>query len=313
VLALAVAAPAILLPIARYTVLETEPDAFMLIPFVRAGWTESTLESVWLVGVVAAVLAALAVPRRVAAGLVAVVGLLLAATSAYSSAAVGDLALEQRHRFFGDASPQWVDRAAAGRVALYYDGGAYWPWVWHHVLWNDDVTTIVHVPDQPVPGVLPQRAVGPRFDGLLLGLDGRPLEGPYVVAPTPVTFQGTKVAEIAQQDLDRAGLALWLVRPPVKLATVTTGVLPNGDFSAAHVTVYGCRPGRLELTLLPKGGKPVDLRANGVLVDRVELGDAEFWNGVIESPPVADGRTTCDFDVASDALVGSTRLVYVPS
>jgi hypothetical protein len=127
-----------------------------------------------------------------------------------------------------------------------------------------------------------------------------------------MTFAGERVEQIAQENIDRAGLALWRVRPPARLATKTDGVLPNGDFTAAHVTVYGCRPGRLELTLLPKGGRPVTLAANGRVVDRVDIGGGEFWNGVISTPPDADGRTSCDFDVESDGLVGSTRLEYVP-
>ena len=193
-----------------------------------------------------------------------------------------------------------------------FDGGAYWPWVWHHVLWNRRVAAIVHAPETPVPGVLPQRAVGPRFDGLLLDLTGRPVDTPYVVAPTTMTFHGRLVEQITQENIDQAGLALWRVRQPVHLATTTTGLLPNGDFSEARVTVYGCKPGRLELTLLPKGGKPVRLSADGKLVQTVDIGGAEYWNGIIPTPPTADGTTSCDFGVRSDALVGSTRMVYVP-
>ena len=313
-LAVAVAAPAILLPIGRFAILEAEPDAFMTIPFTAAAarWGADTLDALWLVGVVGVVLAFLLVPRRFAPALACLVGLLLVAASVKTGARLGALSLDTQHRFFGRADPDWVDERADGRVALLFDGGAYWPWVWHHVLWNRRVAAIVHVPETPVPGVLPQRPVGPRFDGLLLDLAGRPVETPYVVAPTTMTFDGRLVEQITQENIDRAGLALWHVRPPVRLATTTSGLLPNGDFSAAHVTVYGCRPGRLELTLLPKGGKPVTLSANGRVVDRVDIGGGEYWNGVIPTPPEADGHTSCDFDVASDALVGSTRMVYVP-
>jgi hypothetical protein len=313
-LAVALAAPAILLPIGRFATLAAEPDSFMTIPFTDAAarWGAETLDTLWLVGAVAVLLAFLLVPGRLAPVLAGVVGVLLVAVSVKAGSTLAALSLDTQHRFFGRADPDWVDEHADGRVALFYDGGAYWPWVWHHVLWNRRVDAIVHVPDAPVPGVLPQRAVGPRFDGLLLDLSGRPVETPYVVAPTTMTFAGERVEQIAQENIDRAGLALWRVRPPARLATKTDGVLPNGDFTAAHVTVYGCRPGRLELTLLPKGGRPVTLAANGRVVDRVDIGGGEFWNGVISTPPDADGRTSCDFDVESDGLVGSTRLEYVP-
>ncbi len=245
VIALAVAAPAILLPIARYSILESEPDGFMLIPFVRAAaWGESTLQTLWLAGVVAALLAAVLVPRRVAPMLVVPIGVLLVAASIRAHATVGDLSLDTRHRFFGDAEPAWVDRAADGPVALLFDGGAYWPWVWHHVLWNRQVTTILHAPERPVPGVLPQRAVGPRFDGLLLGLDGRPVGLRYIVAPTLLTFRGEQVAEIAQQNIDQAGLALWRVRPPVAVGDL--------DQRAASPTATS-RPARRDGLRLPTG------------------------------------------------------------
>jgi len=314
ILAVAVAAPAILLPIGRFAILEAEPDAFMTIPFTDAvyRWGADTLDTLWLVAVVGVVLAFLLVPRRFAPLLAGLVGLLLVAASVKAGTTLGALSTDRQHRFFGRADPDWVDERADGRVALLYDGGAYWPWVWHHVLWNRRVAAIVHVPETPVPGVLPQRPVGPRFDGLLLDLAGRPVETPYIVAPTTMTFDGRLVERITQENIDRAGLALWRVRPPVRLATTTSGLLPNGDFSDAHVTVYGSRPGRLELTLLPKGGKPVRLSANGTLVDTVDIGGGDYWNGVIPTPQNADGNTRCDFDVESDAIVGSTRLVYVP-
>jgi len=314
VLAVAVAAPAILLPIGRFAILEAEPDAFMTIPFTAAAnrWGAGTLDTLWLVAVVGVVLAFLLVPRRLAPALAALVGVLLVAASVKAASTLDALSLDKQHRFFGQAAPDWVDEHADGRVALLFDGGAYWPWVWQHVLWNRRVSAIVHVPETPVPGVLPQRGVGPRFDGLLLDRTGRPVETPYIVAPTTLTFDGELVEQITQENIDRAGLALWHVRPPVRLATETSGLEPNGDFSDAHVTVYGCRPGRLELTLLPKGGKPVTLSANGKVVDTVDIGGGDYWNGVIPTPPGADGNTSCDFDVESEALVGSTRLVYVP-
>ena len=313
VLALAVAAPAILLPIARYATLESEPDSFMLIPFVRAAaWGEPTLQTVWLVGVAVAVVAVVLIPRRLAPLLAVAVGVVLLAASVRAHATVGDLTVDTRHRFFGDARPGWVDRTANGPVAVYFDGGAYWPWVWHHVLWNRDIRAIVHPPAQAVPGVMPQRAVGPRFDGLLLGLNGQPLRADYVVAPTVLAFAGDKVAEIRQQEIDRAGLALWRVPSPVKVASEIRGTLPNGDFSAMQVTVYACAPGRLELTLLPKSDEPVVLRANGRVVETTDLGDGEFWNGSIPTPPEADGNTSCDFSVESAGLVGSTRVEFVP-
>ena len=314
ILAVAVAAPAILLPIGRYAILEAEPDAFMTIPFTAAAnrWGMDTLDTLWLLGVVGVVLAFLLVPRRLAPALAGLVAVLLVAASVKTASTLEALSLDTHHRFFGRADADWVDEHADARVALLFDGGAYWPWVWHHVLWNRRVGAIVHLPGTPVPGPLPQRPVAPRFDGLLVDPAGRTVETPYIVAPTTMSLDGRLVEQITQENIDRAGLALWHVRPPARVATTTTGLLPNGDFSNAQVTVYGCRPGRLELTLLPKGGKPVTLSANGRVVDTVDIGGGDYWNGVIRTPPGADGRSSCDFRITSEALVGSTRIVYVP-
>ena len=158
-------------------------------------------------------------------------------------------------------------------MTLLFDGSAYWPSVWHQVLWNERVREVVHLPELPVSGPMPQREVSPRFDGLLFDPAGQPVDDAEVVAPTGVTFSGRPVATIAQQDIDRAGLELWRGPAQARLQTITTGVLPNGDFTEAI--------------------------------------EGEYWNGIIGAPPTADGRSLCEFVVRANDLVGSTRMAYV--
>jgi hypothetical protein len=249
-------------------------------------------------------------PRRAAPALAVVVGVLLVTASAIASREVSNLAEDARHRFFGTSDPSWIDASASGPVTLLFDGGAYWPSVWHQVLWNERVREVVHLPELPVSGPMPQREVSPRFDGLLFDPSGQPVDDAEIVAPTGMTFAGRPVATLAQQDLDRAGLELWRGSVPARLQTITTGVMPNGDFTEARVLVYGCKPGRLELTLLPKAGNQVELIANGQVVERVRI-DGDYWNGIIGAPPTADGRSLCEFVVRANDLVGSTRMAYV--
>jgi 4-amino-4-deoxy-L-arabinose transferase-like glycosyltransferase len=311
-LSVAVAIPALLLPIDRFATLAAAPDAFMTIPLedAAARWGMDALETAWPLGVAVVVAAFVLIPRRFAPALAVGVGVLLAATSVVASREVTTLAEEARDRFFGGGDPSWIDHATREPTTVYYDGSAYWNSVWHQVLWNDRIRSVVHVPGAPVPGPIPQRAVSPRFDGLLFDVDGGPVEGPMIVAPTVQRFGDEPVAQLEQHDLDRAGLALWNGGSPVRLRSQTSGVLPNGDFTEARVIVYACPQGRLELTLLPKAGNAVELFADGAPVERATL-DGEFWNGVISAPPTADGSGSCEFLVRANGLVGSTRMEFV--
>jgi len=313
-LAVGAAVPAFLLPIDRFATLAAAPDAFMTIPLedVASRWGTDALETAWLLAVAAAVAVFVLIPRRAAPVLAVATGVLLAATSVVASREVARLAEEARNRFFGGADPSWIDAAAREPVTLFYDGSAYWNSVWHQVLWNERVRSVVHVPEAPVPGPLPQRAVSPRFDGLLFDVDGRPVEDGRIVAPTLMTFRGEAIAQLEQRDLDRAGLALWRAAGPPRLRTQTIGLLPNGDFTEARVIVYGCPQGRLELTLLPKAGNAVELLADGTTVERASL-DGEFWNGTVHAPASADGSGSCEFVVRANGLVGSTRIEFVES
>ena len=313
-LALAVAIPAVLLPVKRFAILEAAPDAFMTIPLEDAveRWGADTLATIWVLGVGAAVAAFVLLPRRLTPLLAVAVGVLLAGSSLVASREVGRLAQDSRHRFFGDADRSWIDAQADGPVTLLFDGSAYWPSVWHQAFWNERVRDLVHLPDAAVPGPFPQRTVSPRFDGLLFDTDGKPVESPRIVAPTVFAFDARRVAEIEQHDIDRAGLALWRAASPPRLSTWTTDVQPNGDFTHARVVVYACRKGSLELTLIPKAGHAVELFADGRSTGRAEL-TGEYWNGIISTPPTADGHGSCTFDVQADGLVGSTRLAFVAS
>jgi hypothetical protein len=313
--ALAVATPAVLLPIERFAIPEATQDALTTVPLRRLADSAgtSTLELAWLAGVVLATLAFLFVPRRVAPVLAAGVGLALAAASVVASDELGRVSRERDTRFFAGADERWIDAAARGPVTLLYDGSAYWTGVWHQVFWNERVRSVVYVGGTTVPGPLPQRPVAPRFDGLLFDASGQPIANRLVVAPATFRLRGQRLARVSHVGVDRAGLALWRTGGPPRVAMWTTGVRANGDFSAARVRVFSCEPGRLELTLLRKDERPVELFADGRPAGRVSFDGNSFWNGSIASPPGADGGGRCDFDLVSSGLAGSTRIEYVES
>ena len=89
-------------------------------------------------------------------------------------------------------------------------------------------------------------------------------------------------------------------------------MLANGDFTnVATLTVYDCGPGRLELTLLGKTGNPVALRLDGITRRIAEVPGGGVWRGSVETAAYASEDGHCVFELASEGLVGSTRLEFV--
>ena len=84
------------------------------------------------------------------------------------------------------------------------------------------------------------------------------------------------------------------------------------NLTQARIDVFDCRPGRLEVTLVPKEGQPLELLVDGEVVQRVEAipADPGYWNGTLYTPAGADGGR-CTFELRSAGLVGSTRLAFV--
>jgi hypothetical protein len=289
---------------------------------VTAETVHDTLELVWLEQlaeprrelafaiVVGIALAAVALVPRRAAGSLALATFLALGVAA---AAAGREAVEQsrlREDTLLGGSPAWVDDADVRNGVFLYAGEPHSTIAWQHVYANRSLSEVWALDGRFVPGPLPQRAVTPERDGRLVDRDdgsSRP-----VVAPTSLTLFGSKLAEIRLQDTLDAGLVLWRTDGPVRLSTVTAGVLANGDFTnTASLTVYGCRRGRLEATLLGKSGNPLELRLDGITRGDVELPSGSVWRGSIEAQPYASEDGVCFFELVSEGLVGSTRLEFV--
>jgi len=312
VLALAVAIPAVLLPIRDVATPDDAPHAFMTITFARladaTSWT--TAETVWAVAAAGVIAAAVIVPRRLGALLVVAVaaGLLLA--SVVSSSKIARMTQNDREAFLGGAGPTWVDDASSGPVAYVYTGSVYWNVVWSTAFWNKRLEKVVRLPGLPLYSAdVP--VVRPTSDGRLLDVTGRALSEQYIVAPTPLAFVGDKTAEVVQTGLDQAGLRLWHTAGTPRLSSITTGVLGNGDIpGTARIGVFDCRGGQLELTLLGKSGLPVHIALNGRRLLTVAPVQDGAWRGTVAAPPGGYPGRVCTYSLSSDGLFGSTRIEF---
>ncbi len=311
--ALAIAAPALLLPVKRYAVQESALDAFTIIPLwrLREVASTSTLELVYPLAIAVVVGVAVFVPRRLRLVLPATVALALVSLSVLSTREIERLTLLDRAWVFDVGDPRWVDRAADGPVTFLQAGTTLSVGFWKHAFWNRRITSVAYLPDAgPVRPVVPTVVALPP-SGLLRTAAGNGLDGPLLVSPTEMELIGEPVAQ-APRSTDLTGLTLWRVEPPARVNSWKSGVHPNGDIlGEALVTVYACGPGHLEVTLLGKEGRPVEIRADGILQTRVTVPPNGSWTGSVPTPPDADGRRVCVFALNSPGLVGATRLEFV--
>ena len=311
IVALAIATPVVLLPVARFAVQEAALDAFSFVPLWRLAEATSTttLEVLFPFAAAALVAAAVFVPRRTKAVLPVLVAIVLVGLSAASTREIARLSRLDREWVFDTGDPRWLDRVAEGPVT-YVHGSAFPAGAWKHAFWNRRIDAVAQLGGAaPLAPLVPVN-LALRRDGGLEQSDGRNLPR-LLVTPAELELNGEQIAR-APRSADLSGLSLWRAEQPVQLDTWRTGVQPNGDIiGRAEITAYRCGGGRLELTLLGKQGTPLELRANGLTVGRPVVAPGTVWNGTIEAPTDAGPRTTCLFELVSPGLVGSTRLEFV--
>lgn len=311
--ALAVAAPALLLPVQRYALQESALDAFGIIPLwrLREATSTTTLELVYPLAVATVVCAAVLLPRRLRLALPVAVAVVFASLSVLSTREIQRLTLLDRAWVFDVGDPRWVDRAADGPVTYLQAATPLSAGLWKHAFWNRRITSVAYLPDAGSVGPIEPTVVDLPPSGLLRTSGGGGLTAKLLVSPTEIELRGERLAQ-APRSTTLTGLTLWRVEPPARVSSWKAGVQPNGDIlGEALVTVYACGPGRLELILLGKQGIPVEISADGILNARVTVAPGDVWTGSIPAPPDADGRRLCSFTIKSPGLVGSTRLEFV--
>lgn len=312
--AFAVAAPALLLPVARFANQEAALDAFTFIPLWRLREATSTgvLQLAYALAVGVVVLASVVLPRSARLVLVGVVAATLLSASIVSAHEIERLARDDRTWVFSTAQPRWIDDVADGPVTYVHADTAFPAAVWKTLYWNERVDRVLRFEGTPPAGPLPELLVAPRFDGPVVDAAGKRLRGGYVVAPTSIVLAGTELTSYGPAT-DMSGMTLWQADAPLRVRWLTSGVQPNGDIvGTARVHVLGCAAGHLGLTLLGKEGAPVRISVDGRKALTVTPAAGGVWSGDVPAPADADGTSRCVYEIDSPELVGSTRIEFVP-
>jgi 4-amino-4-deoxy-L-arabinose transferase-like glycosyltransferase len=266
---------------------------------------------------VAAALAAgalvLFLPRRFAWATAAIVGIGLALVSADTARRIADASEHERRATIGSGPPSWIDDAGLDGASMLATGDRSWTSVARTVFWNRSLREVLHLAPADVPFPPETTSVEIGDDGVLRTADGRALERPLVVAPDGLTLAGERVAEHAAGDAEVPGLLAWRPEQPVRALWSRAGFLPNGDFTDhAQITVYACRPGTLDVTILGKTGDPVRAYVDGLQVATLETPAGQSAIHRIPTPPYADGTHACGFELQTDGYAGSTTIVFTP-
>ena len=296
------------LPVARFVSLQSLPDTFTFMPLYRLGfhYPDLNLELVASAAFLAGVAVFVAVPRRIALAVPAALLLVFAVASVSASRVVAGQATLVQPATLGP-DPRWIDKAAAGPVAYVYTGDVYWSSVWQSAFWNRRIEAVYDLLLAQIPGGLPQPSVGPNEDGRVVTADGQGLRWPYVVASSTITWRGERLA------YSTAGLALWRLKPPFRMATWVQNVQYNGVVDEhAKIFAYDCRRGVFRIALRAPGPRSVRVLRNEGAFRRFELnkGDSVALR-VPASPPA--GHRLCTLDLLTNAPVKTIRFAFEPA
>ena len=315
IVAFAVAAAALLLPLDRVTTPAAYADSPSMISLEQLSrrLDEAPFEAVYAGALALLLLAAVLLPRRAVPALAIVVALALGAASLVASIEVRDRSQTERERTFAGVPVDWVDAAGERDVALLITDERFWPSTWELLFWNESVESVIRLRGTDSPGVVPQEVATIRRDGLLEARSGADLGPPAVAAPTGTSIVGEEIASMPAS-FEQVGMALWRVEPPLRMSRRVTGLRPNGDLhgsEVARIEVFGCGPGELQLTLLGKEGRPTRIRLGRTIVAERTIPPEGVWRPAVRAPRDADGTGRCVYMLETDGLIGSTRIDFV--
>ena len=255
----------------------------------------------------------LLLPRRLLPVGLAALAAGLAVLSVMANQEIARTSRGEQRAAIGDGDARWVDATGERDVTLLDIGDRPSPAVARMLFWNRAIVDGFRF--QGVPAALPplEPVVTVGDDGSRLDSPGAYVTRPAVVAPSTLTFAGRPLAQLPAGSSATYGLTLWRVDGPLRVMTaLASGFLPNGDFiDRARVIVYGCRVGRLEITLLGKSGSPIYSYVNGAARRTFDLPSQAAVTEIIPSPVFVDGSKPCTYDFETTGLVGSTRVAYV--
>jgi hypothetical protein len=309
---LLVVAGAALVPIAQLATPATLPNTPTSAALVGLG-SEGAARGALVVGALVAGAMVVAVPRRLAWVIPIAAGVALVALSVDSGRRISDASAHEERVAIGSDPPGWLDDAGLDGATLLVTGDRLWTAIARTIFWNRAIDGALDLAPAttPFPPLVASVVLDP--DGTLRTATGATLDRPLVVAPSTFTLVGEKVAERPAGDSEAPGLAAWRPDQPVRIALRTEGFLPNGDFTGtARVTVYACRPGTLDVTILGKSGDPIEALVDGVPVARLETPNGGAATHRIPAPAGADGSRTCVFALENPGYAGSTTIAFTP-
>ena len=307
----AMIAGAALVPIGQLASPETLPNAPTSAVLTALG--DTTARAALVAGVVAAGVLFLVPPRRFAWVAAVAVALGLGLLTFDSGRRIADASAHEQRVAVGSAAPEWLDDAGLHDATLLDTGDRLWTATARTIFWNRAIRAVVRLAPATAPFPPVVESVGIDAEGVLRTASGAPLDRPIVVAPSTVSIVGEKVAERQAGDSEAYGLAAWRADRPVRVQLRTEGFLPNGDFTGtARVTVYGCRPGTLGITILGKSGDPIEARIAGIDVQTLVTANGQAVTHRIPTPPYADGTDVCVFELVNPGYAGSTAIFFTP-
>jgi hypothetical protein len=292
-------------PTGKLIVTQIVPDSFTPVPLfdLRLHSSPTMLRVAWIAVVAAAVLLPLLLPRRLGAVLVALIVGALLTSSVLAETKVHSRAASDRRMYFGTASPDWVDRAAPGKVA-YLDDDPLWAGSWHLAYWNPklDLVALVGTPSSARPDSV---SAAPRDDGVVIASTGQPLSERTVLAPSTMTLEGKRLARHAQGG-DEPGLTLWQTPSTPQVSSWVHGVLPQ----PVTVDVYRCA-GELALTATPVDGRPDLFVSAGSLAPAIApLAPGHRVRLAIPAPPGVAPGGHCTYTIRTDGDVTLSGLSF---
>jgi hypothetical protein len=310
--ALGVAGGVLSLPLGTLVTPAALPSAFSLIPLEHLRRLTSLHTTELVLGLAVAVAATLfaLLPRRLGSLLPVILLLALTAGSVSASREAASQARAQKLRVLGPVR-RWIDNRADGPVAYVYDGQVWWNAVWENVFWNRRIQWVYDLPGVRVPGPLPQESLDVLSTGELRPL-GNGSSARFAVAPVNYAFVGEQVASAPQFGTDRQGLGLWKIDPPLRLSTITTGLLPNGDVDRiAVLNVYGCRSGVFDVVVLVKQAQTIRIEIDGRPAQRIEFATPTSSHLQYPIHVSAHGSDRiCRLRLRPGGLLGTTRFAF---
>jgi hypothetical protein len=294
----------------RLAVPAAEPDAFTVIPFVDLHGRSPGAEPELVIGLLAAaLLALLALPRRLLPIVPLVLGLLLAAASVSAARYTSSTARAYEYLMVG-SDRRWVDRAAPGPVDFLYAGERDWSGggpAWTNLFWNDRIDRLDELFGATVAGAPPatHRDSVARNGRVITASSA--LASPYVVASTRLQLAGTKIGASS------AGLVLWRISPPLRIVRRTAGIDPGSGVldGRAELIAYRCRGGTARIALLSPDDRTVQIARARRSAENVPLTAGVLWQGEVALPAPGRPETqVCELSLTGTAGVRALELTF---